>query len=176
MHSHVRLFVTPTDYSKTESSVQGIFQARTLEWKLPFPPPRSLSHSGIEPESPALAGRFFTPVSPGKLRQYHYYLANEQTGVQEDLESCWERFYGSLCTTGSGARVQAQVCFKGPRCADCAARRPLGTVLSTAGLHLPLELLTCLEVGGKRVRVKGLFTGWGTHNEEEPVDPQAQVE
>ena len=136
-------FCDPMDYSKTDSSVRGIFQARILEWKLPFPPPRSLSHLGIELESPALAGRFFTPVSPGKLRQYHYYLANEQTGVQEDLESCWERFYGLLCTTGSGARVQAQVCFKGPHCADCASGVLQGlscqhrTAFTTGAFDLP---------------------------------------
>ena len=116
MHAQSCLtFCDPMDYSKPGSSVHGIFQTRILEWKLPFPPPRNLSHPGIEPESPALAGRFFTTVSSGKLRQYHYYWANEQTGVQEDLESCRERFYGLLCTTGSGARVQAQVCFKGPQ-------------------------------------------------------------
>ena len=33
---------------------------------LPFPPPGDLPYPGIEPMSPALAGRFFTsvPVSP----------------------------------------------------------------------------------------------------------------
>ena len=142
MHAQSCLtFCDPMDYSKPDSSVHGIFQARILEWKLPFPPPRNLSHPGMEPESPALAGRFFTTVSSGKLRQYHYYWANEQTGVQEDLESCRERFYGLLCTTGSGARVQAQVCFKGPQCADCATSCPSGAVPSPAGLRLPLELL-----------------------------------
>ena len=33
---------------------------------LPFPFPGNLPNSGIEPESPALAGRFFTTESPGK--------------------------------------------------------------------------------------------------------------
>ena len=33
---------------------------------LPFPSPGALSNPGIEPESPALAGKFFTPEPPGK--------------------------------------------------------------------------------------------------------------
>ena len=42
--------------------IQGILQARILEWVL-FPPPGDLLHSGIESTSlmfPALAGKFFT--------------------------------------------------------------------------------------------------------------------
>ena len=34
---------------------------------LPFPSPGDLPDSGIEPMSPALAGRFFTTEPPGKL-------------------------------------------------------------------------------------------------------------
>ena len=33
---------------------------------LPFPPPGDLPDPGIEPMSPALAGRFFTAEPPGK--------------------------------------------------------------------------------------------------------------
>ena len=33
---------------------------------MPFPPPGESSNPGIEPESPALAGRFFTAEPPGK--------------------------------------------------------------------------------------------------------------
>ena len=46
-------FVTPGP------SVHGLSQARILEW-LPFPSPEHLPDPGIEPVSPALAGRFFT--------------------------------------------------------------------------------------------------------------------
>ena len=57
--SHVWLFVTPW---------KGIF--RQEYWSgLPFPTPRDLPNPGIEPTSlvsPALAGRFFTTVPPGK--------------------------------------------------------------------------------------------------------------
>ena len=48
----------PMDCSPPGSSVHGILQARILEW-LPFPSPGDLPDPGIEPASPALAGRFF---------------------------------------------------------------------------------------------------------------------
>ena len=37
---------------------------------LPFPPPGDLPNPGIEPRSPAMAGRFFTTVLPGKPVKY----------------------------------------------------------------------------------------------------------
>ena len=47
------------------SSVHGISQARTMEWvAISFS--RELLDLGIEPESPALAGRFFTAEPPVK--------------------------------------------------------------------------------------------------------------
>ena len=56
--------------SQPGSSVQGIFQARILEWVgLPFPTPGHLPDPGIEPESlasPALTGSFFATVPLGK--------------------------------------------------------------------------------------------------------------
>ena len=51
----------PMDYEPPVSSVQGIFQARILEF--PFPSLVDLLRLGIKPispVSPALAGRFFT--------------------------------------------------------------------------------------------------------------------
>ena len=53
------------DCSPQDSSVHGIFQARVLEW-VAFPPPGDLSDPGIDPESSALAGGFFTTEPPGK--------------------------------------------------------------------------------------------------------------
>ena len=38
---------------------------------LPFPPPGDLPSLGIEPTSPASAGRFFTTEPPGKPIQIH---------------------------------------------------------------------------------------------------------
>ena len=59
-----------TDCSLPESFLHGISQARILEWVgLPFPLPGNLSNPGTEPgspESPALAGGFFTPEPPEK--------------------------------------------------------------------------------------------------------------
>ena len=52
--------------SLRDSSVHRIFQARMLEW-LPFPSPGDLPDPEIKLKSPALAGRIFTTVPPGKL-------------------------------------------------------------------------------------------------------------
>ena len=49
----------PMDYSPPGSSVGRILQARILEW-VAMSPPGNLPNSGVEPESPALAGGFFT--------------------------------------------------------------------------------------------------------------------
>ena len=56
------------DCSSSGSSVCGISQARILVW-VAFPPPGDLPNPRTElasPVSPALAGRFFTTVPPGK--------------------------------------------------------------------------------------------------------------
>jgi len=47
------------------SSVNGISQARLLEWLL-FPSPGDLPDPGIEPVDPTLACGFFTSEPPGK--------------------------------------------------------------------------------------------------------------
>ena len=48
------------------SPALGISQASNWS-ELPFPPPEDLPDPGIEPESPALAGGFFTTELLGKL-------------------------------------------------------------------------------------------------------------
>ena len=53
------------DCSPSGSSVQGISQARLLEW-IVISSPGDLSNPRIEPVSPALAGRFFITEPPGK--------------------------------------------------------------------------------------------------------------
>ena len=63
----------PTDCNPPDSSVHGIFQARTLE--LPFPTPGDLPDPAIEPvslTSPALGGSCFITVPPRKL---HFILS-----------------------------------------------------------------------------------------------------
>ena len=54
----------PMDCSLPGSSVHGIFQARILEWVV-ISFSRGLPNPGIEPESPALPGGFFTTEPPG---------------------------------------------------------------------------------------------------------------
>ena len=47
------------------SSVHAILQRRILKW-FAYPPPKPLPNPGVQPMSPALAGRFFTTEPPGK--------------------------------------------------------------------------------------------------------------
>ena len=49
----------PMDCSLPGFSVQGVLQVRVFEW-VAFPSSRGSSNPGMEPTSPALAGRFFT--------------------------------------------------------------------------------------------------------------------
>ena len=63
--SRVRPFATPWTVAHQASPSMGF--SRQEYWsRLPFPSPGDLPHPGIEPTSPALAGRFFTTASPGK--------------------------------------------------------------------------------------------------------------
>ena len=67
MHAQLCLTVyEPTDCNLSGSSVHGIVQARILEW-VAISYSRDLPNPEIEPTSavsPALAGGFFTIVSP----------------------------------------------------------------------------------------------------------------
>ena len=63
----------PVDCSLPGSSVHGISQARILEW-VAISSSRDLPNPGIQPASPALAGRFFTTELPGKPGTYLLYL------------------------------------------------------------------------------------------------------
>ena len=63
--SHVWLFVTLWTVACQALLSMGF--SRQKYWSgLPFPSPRNLPDPGIEPASPALAGRFFTPEPLGK--------------------------------------------------------------------------------------------------------------
>ena len=56
--SRVQLFVTPQTAASQAPLSMGF--SRQGSWSgLPFPPPGDLPNPGIEPKSPALAGRFF---------------------------------------------------------------------------------------------------------------------
>ena len=66
--SHVRFFATPWTVACQVPLSMGF--PKQEDWSgLPFPPPGELSDAGVEPKSPAapaLAGRFFITVPPGK--------------------------------------------------------------------------------------------------------------
>ena len=57
--SPVRLFVTPWTVARQAPLSMG-FSGQEYWSGLPFPSPGDLPNPGIEPRSPALAGRFFT--------------------------------------------------------------------------------------------------------------------
>ena len=60
----------PIDCGPPGSPVREISQAKY--WSgLPFPPPGHLLRPEVESESPALAGRVFTTVLPGKPLEKH---------------------------------------------------------------------------------------------------------
>ena len=56
----------PTDCSLPGSSVHGILQARILEWVAISSSRGDPPDLGVKPESPALAGGFFTTEPPEK--------------------------------------------------------------------------------------------------------------
>ena len=68
--SQVQLFYDPMDCSPWTVARQAPLSmgfSRQEYWSgLPFPSPGELPHPGLEPGSPALAGRFFTTEPPGK--------------------------------------------------------------------------------------------------------------
>ena len=66
---------------------------------LPFPPPGDLTDPGIEPESPALGGRFFTTEPPGSY-QYDLKLYEEI----KCLEQVTQAIPGSLGSTSGQTR------------------------------------------------------------------------
>ena len=68
MLSHVQLIVTP--WTVVHQAPLSMGFPRQEYWSgLPFPSPGDLPDPGIEPASPALAGRFSTAEPPGKPSQ-----------------------------------------------------------------------------------------------------------
>ena len=61
----VRLFATPWTAARQAPLSVG-FPWQEHWSRLPFPSPGDLADPGVEPASPALAGRFFTTEQPGK--------------------------------------------------------------------------------------------------------------
>ena len=65
MLSHVRLSATPSTVAN-QAPLSMEFSRQEYWRGLPFPTSADLPDPGIEPESPALAGRFLTTEPPGK--------------------------------------------------------------------------------------------------------------
>ena len=88
MHVHAQLLsrvqlCDPVDCSLPRFSVHVI--SRQEYWsELPFPPPGDLLDLGIEPESPALAGRVFTTEPPGKSQG----VGTGSVSSLEELDPC----------------------------------------------------------------------------------------
>ena len=65
---------------------------------MPFPSPRDLPNSGIEPRSPALQADSLPAEPPGKLRQ-HFYISLKRLHIEKDnVYSAYDIFSGG---TGS---------------------------------------------------------------------------
>ena len=75
--SHVRLFAAPWIVACQAPLSMGF--SRQEYWSgLPFSTPEDLLDPGIELVSPALPGRFFTTVQPGKS---YVHLGNQKSGT-----------------------------------------------------------------------------------------------
>ena len=61
----------PMDSSLPQAPPSMGFSGQEYWSGLPFPTPGNLPNPGIKPTSPALAGRLFTTVPPGKPYSYH---------------------------------------------------------------------------------------------------------
>ena len=68
--SHVQLFVTTRTVAHQAPPLSVGFRRQDYWSGLPFPSPEGLPNPGMEPESPALAGGFFTTEPPGKPSHY----------------------------------------------------------------------------------------------------------
>ena len=80
--SYVRLFVTP--WTAARHAPLSIRLPRQEYWSgSPFPPPGHLPNPGIERESPALAGRFFTTEPPGKPNSFAHSMPTVSIGELE---------------------------------------------------------------------------------------------
>ena len=104
--SRVQLFVIP--WTVACQAPRSAEFSRQEDWsRLPFPPLGDLPHPGIEPESPALAGRFFTTEPPGKptvciqsprifITKAHFQVPSKNLGwCQESvfLNNCPQRIF-----------------------------------------------------------------------------------
>ena len=100
--SHVRLSATPWTVA-CQAPLSMEFSRQEYQSGLPFPPPGHLPDPGIEPVSPALAGRFFTTSTTWEVR------CRKSGGYQDQ---CWELFLlGNInVNTICDFKLVSQVC------------------------------------------------------------------
>ena len=77
----VQLCPTLSDYMDYSPQVPLSMEFSRQEcWsRVPFPPPRNLPDTGLEPTSLALAGRFFTTEPPGKPGNCYRFAQNKHS-------------------------------------------------------------------------------------------------
>ena len=67
MLSHLVVSNSTTPWTASHQAPLSMKFSRQVHWGgLPLPTPEDLPNPGIEPVTPALAGRFFTSETPGK--------------------------------------------------------------------------------------------------------------
>ena len=118
--SHVWLFVTP--WTIAHQALLSVGSSRQDYWSgLPCPPPGALPDPGIEPTSPALAGRFFTTVPPGKPRSWVVFSvcaqkAEPRYSVQYWLLTALLSWVGLICWQNHTVRGCLYQCFSNCTC------------------------------------------------------------
>ena len=81
------------------------FSGKYIGVAQPFPPPRDLPHPGIEPKSlasPALTGRFFTTVPPGKLIRLIDLIQRSKQYLQAEKSVSNQPEQGCVCSHQAG--------------------------------------------------------------------------
>ena len=114
--SHVWLFAT--SWTVAHQTLLSVGFSKQEYWSgLPFPPPGDLPDPGIEPESPVLAGGFFTTSATWEAQPYRWYLRGNVTTkkiqimfrIKNNLKSFLKRYkclaYFSIKRNKSGSQV-----------------------------------------------------------------------
>ena len=121
MLGHVWL-CNPIDCSLTGSSLYGI--SRQNYWSgLPVPSPGDLPDPGIEPMSPALAGRFFIVEPPGKPHRSLYICPNPHNVQSQEWTQMWTADFGWWpVNAGSSVVTNVQLVGVVESGGDCTCR------------------------------------------------------
>ena len=138
--SHVQVFVTPQPAARQAPLPVGV--PRQEHWRgWPLPSLRDLFNSGIKPESPALAGGFFTTEPPGKS-------VERVTPICSSHSSCVLRGSGRKGSHPGLQQTEVEEAFShsaGPQQLEAWSR---DTPLSPSICHLPREALSSPGIQG----------------------------